>query len=57
MGGKPRTENPAHSTMSRRPVVAPKVSQSAAAVVEPVPVPVSVHDEVTRDYSIDPPSE
>jgi len=53
MGGKKRTKQPATSTLSRRPVVAPKVTPSAA----PDPIPVSIHDEVTRNYAIDPPVE
>ena len=46
------------STLNLRPTVAPKVL-SASARPEPADgaVAISVHDEITRDYSVDPPSE
>lgn len=60
MGGKPRSEDPrVHSSMTRRPVVAPKLvaSPTPPASEKEGAVAVSIHDEVTRNYAVDPPTE
>ncbi len=60
MGGKPRAPGTkSRSQITRRPTVAAKrlVSPYKFAGDEPGAPTVSIHDEVTRDYAINPPSE